>query len=107
MGALPHANQRLVHVRIGDAPGWRNHGRARKIGGVGSSEGCRLTNSLCVPLRPLWLNVFVLATESTEVHREIPTEQNGCLTLATSSSSAAVTTVWSPPPIWPVLDLNR
>src|SRR6266498_1315609 len=58
MGALSDTNQEPLHVRIGHAPGWWNHGRSGKTFSAGGSEGWRLTR-------------------------------------ATSSSSAAVTTVWS------------
>src|ERR1700674_2156714 len=39
MGTIPDADQELVHVRIGDASGWRHHGRERAIGSAGNSEG--------------------------------------------------------------------
>ena len=76
LGAIPHAHQEPLHVRIGHASWRRHHGRAGPPVGARDSQrrqgGCR----------------------------------NG-RTSATSSSSVAVTTAWSPRSISPRLDSSR
>src|SRR5256885_10668358 len=38
MGAVPYSDKESLHVRIGDASGWRHHGRNRTTGGAGDSQ---------------------------------------------------------------------
>ena len=38
MGAVPHAHQEPVYVRVGNTSGRRHHGRERAAGGAGNSE---------------------------------------------------------------------
>ena len=38
LGAVPHANQEFVHVRVGYPSGRRNYGRAGKVGSDGNAE---------------------------------------------------------------------
>ena len=52
LGALPHADQEPLHVRIGDASGRRNHGRAGKtIGARGTERWSLKFLSLRLPRR--------------------------------------------------------
>ncbi len=83
LGAIPHSDQEPLHVRISDASGRRHHGRAGTTGGAGNPQ--RLQGS------------------GLESWRKKPPP----LRTATSSSSAAGITGWSPPSTWPRRDTSR
>src|SRR5579864_1731766 len=73
MGALPHSNQKPLYVRIGHAPGRRNHGWAGKARRAGGIEGWGVVRlPLCTSVFSVVKNFGIITLKPDHREHRVP-----------------------------------